>query len=309
MRNTICKLLLMSMLFIAFTAANAMEVAVTVDDLPANGDLPGSTTRLQIAEKMIAVLKKHHLKGVYGLMNGYKIQAANSDTIILQKWLDAGQLLGNHTYHHLDLAKVSASEFIQDIKLNNPLLQSYMGDKNYHYFRYPYLSEGNTQEKRDAVRKYLADNQYKIAPVTVDFFEYEWSVPYARCIAKHDDNAIAWLKQTYLQQAINALTIAHSLSMMLYQRDIKNVLLIHVNAMSADMLDTLLTAYEKQGVKFISLPQALTDNVYQHNPNIVRDRAYTFLNQERLARHLENPEIVNKLYATLPEDKLATICA
>ena len=30
------------------------------------------------------------------------------------------------------------------------------------------------------------------------------------------------------------------------------------------MLDQLLTAYEKMGVKFISLPEALSDDVYQN---------------------------------------------
>ncbi len=95
---------------------------------------------------------------------------------------------------------------------------------------------------------------------------------------------------------------------MLFNRDIKNVLLIHINSFTAKMLDELLTNYEKQGIKFISLKDALSDPIYQINPNIVRDRAYTFLNQIRLSRGLENPEIVEELYNTLPEDKLDQLC-
>src|SRR3990167_2759828 len=100
----------------------------------------------------------------------------------------------------------------------------------------------------------------------------------------------------------------YSLSMMLFNRDIKNVLLIHINLLTAEMLDELLTSYEKQNTQFISLPEALSDNVYEINPNIVRHRAYTFLNQVRLSRGLENPEIVKKLYASLPEEKLEKLC-
>lgn len=291
---------------IMLNASYAMDVAITVDDIPANDDLPPSTTRTQIAEKMLQVFKKHHITGVYGLINGAKVKG--TDANILKDWVHAGQLLGNHTYDHLDLAKVSLQEYIANIQMNEPILKSVMGERNYHYFRYPYLSEGNTQEKRDAVRKYLFDHHYKIAPVTVDFFEYEWSDPYVRCLASHDEKAISWLKQSYIEQALNALTISHALSMMLYNRDIKNVLLIHINAISTDMLDELLTAYEKQGVNFITLDEALADEVYAFNPNIVRDRAYTFLNQVRLAKGLENPAIVEKLYAALPEDKLENIC-
>src|SRR5438552_3556238 len=39
-------------------AFGATEMAITVDDLPAHGALPPGTTRLAIAERMIAVLKQ-----------------------------------------------------------------------------------------------------------------------------------------------------------------------------------------------------------------------------------------------------------
>jgi peptidoglycan/xylan/chitin deacetylase (PgdA/CDA1 family) len=293
---------------IMISSSHAMDVAITVDDIPANADLPASTTRTKIAEKMLRVFKKHHIAGVYGLINGGKVEDGSADEKILEDWVDRGQLLGNHTYNHLDLAKVSSQEFIADIEKNEPILKSVMGEQDFHFFRYPYLSEGNTQEKRDSVRKYLFDHHYKIAPVTVDFFEYEWNDPYVRCLAKHDGKSISWLQQSYIVQALNALTISHALSMMLYNRDIKNVLIIHINAMTTDMLDELLTAYENNGVKWIPLDEALSDDVYNYNPNIVRDRAYTFLNQVRLSKGLDNPPIVDKLYSELPEDELNSLC-
>ena len=163
----------------------AMEVAITIDDLPANGDLPSNLTRMDIAKKMLSVFKKHHISGVYGLINGNKLE--ESDGInILQKWIKAGNYLGNHTFHHLDLAKTDSNEYIKDISKNEPTLSQLMLDKDYHYIRYPFLSEGNTQEKRDSVRQFLMKNNYKIAPVTVDFFEYEWNDPYVRCLRKHE---------------------------------------------------------------------------------------------------------------------------
>ena len=61
-------------------------------------------------------------------------------------------------------------------------------------------------------------------------------------------------------------------------------------------------------MKFISLKDALSDEVYQIDPNVVRERAYTFLNQVRLSRQLKNPDIVDKLYASLPEDELNQLC-
>lgn len=290
------------------SSAFSIEIAITVDDLPANGNLPDQKTRMDITKKMLSVFKKHHISGIYGLINANQLNKDSEGFSIFQEWMKAGNYLGNHTFHHLDLAKTDSIEYINDIRKNEPILDQLMHDKDYHYFRYPFLSEGNTQERRDTIRQFLFDNGYKIAPVTVDFFEYEWNDPYVRCVNRDDKKSIKWLKDSYIEQANNALIISHELSMMLFERDIKNVLLIHINAMTAEMLDALLTAYEKNGVTFISLADALSDEVYQINPNIVRDRAYTFLNQVRLSRGLENPDVVQQLYASLPEDKLDQLC-
>ncbi len=299
------KVLLVSSIFLCcFNISWAMEITLTVDDLPEAGGLPSHVTRQEITEKMLAVLKKHHLYGVYGFINGSK-----NNPVILKEWVREGQLLGNHTFDHADLAKVSAADYILEIKKNEPILREFMRNKNYHYFRYPYLAEGNTQEKRDAIRNFLVKNHYQIAPVTIDFFDYEWNDAYVRCVAKNDKKAIAWLRRNYLVQAMNALSISHELSRMLLSRDIKNILLIHINAFNAEMLDALLTEYEKKNVTFIPLAMALSDPVYAINPNIVRDRTYTFLNQLRLARNLENPVRVKKLYDSFPEDTLNHLCA
>jgi len=283
-----------------------MEVAITVDDLP-GGEQANNISRSMVSEEMLTVFKKHHINHVYGMMNGSKI-TNKQDLKLLQDWIAKGNLLGNHTYSHMDLSKVTAEKFISDIKRNEILLMKLMGNKDYKYFRFPYLAEGNTKNKRDRVRQFLTNNHYKIAPVTVDFFDYEWNEPYIRCSNIKDKKSVDWLKESYLEQSLNALIIAHELSMMLFKRDIKNILLIHINGLSVSTLDSLLTAYEKRGIKFISLPDALSDPVYKVNPGIVRDRSYTFLNQIRLSRHLKNPKIVDKLYDMLPEGELEKLC-
>ncbi len=284
-----------------------MDVAITVDDLPENGEVSLNSTRLEIANKMLRIFQKHHISGIYGFINASHATDKNN-LILLQSWIEQGNFIGNHTYSHVDLSRTNSDEYIFDIQRNEPLLIQLSGDVSYQYFRYPYLSEGNTQEKRDTVRQFLFLHQYKIVPVTVDFFEYEWNDPYVRCLNIHDEKSIQWLKTTYIEQSLNALDIAHALSIYLFKRDIKNILIIHMNEITAELLDDLISAYENRGITFISLKEALTDPVYSLNPNIVRNRTYTFLNQIRLERELENPEKVTKLYNTLPEERLANIC-
>src|SRR5262249_14800457 len=152
--------------------------------------------------------------------------------------------------------KVSAGEFIDDIERNERVLKKYSGDRNWKYLRYPFLHEGETAEKRRAVRSYLSEHEYKIAQVTIDFGDYLWNNPYARCKDKGDKKAIQWLRETYLQNAVDTLEITDNLTRQLFKREIPQILLLHIGAFDAEVMDAMLTAYEKKGVKFIPLSKA-----------------------------------------------------
>jgi hypothetical protein len=48
-------------------------------------------------------------------------------------------------------------------------------DSNCHGLRYPYLREGDTVEKRRAVRAYLQAHRYRLAQVTLDREDDLWN--------------------------------------------------------------------------------------------------------------------------------------
>lgn len=288
--------------------AAQFEVALTVDDLPVHMDLPPGKTRLDVANEFLATLKKHHIKNVYGFVVAGRIKGDKVNYSVLKTWVHGGQLLGNHTYGHVNLDKVTANQFIHQIQMDEPYLTKLMGKKDYHYFRYPYLHEGETLDKRNAVRHFLFANNYKIAQVTMDFEDYLWNNPYARCVKKGDRASIEWLKKSYLKNALNSITVAHQLSMSIFHRDIKNILLVHIGAFDAQMLDQVLTAFEKRGVKIILLKEALQDKVYSINPNIANINTDTFYTQMRMAKKIPMPEQTKQLLESIPEDKLNALC-
>lgn len=296
------------MLFFKISASFSIDVAITFDDLPAHENIPPGMTRIDIANQILAALKNHHLEGVYGFINEQTIGENRDNYDVLAVWVNQGQLLGNHTSSHLDVNRVGTMTFIADIEANEPILEQLMIFKNYKYFRYPYLSEGETLTKRDKIRQYLKKSHYQIAQVTTDFLDYEWNEPYIRCLALGDWASIQWLKKTYIEQSLNAIIISHELSTFMFNRDIKNILLLHFGVFDAFMLDELLTAYKEHDVHFIPLSEALNDPVYQLNPNVFEKRPYTFLNQIRLSRKLQNPEQVQALYNSLPEAQLERLC-
>jgi peptidoglycan/xylan/chitin deacetylase (PgdA/CDA1 family) len=287
------------------SAQQRAEVAITVDDLPVHGDLPSNTTRAEIAKKMIEAFKAKGVPDVYGFVNAKNI-GANGDTekdSVLKIWADSGLPLGNHTFSHIDLNTASVQAFEDEIVANEPVLQGLMGTRDWHWLRYPYLHEGVTLEKRHAVRKYLADHGYKIAQVTLDFGDYAWNNPYARCVAKQDTQSIEWLKSSHLNTAKEDIALDRKLSAMLFGRDVKYVLLLHIGALDSIMLPDLLDLFKKQGFDFISLEEAQKDPAYQSDPDAALLHGGTFLEQLTEAKQLKYP-----LHADRPMDKLDAIC-
>jgi len=253
-----------TMLANAVFAQNApsLKIAFTFDDLPAHSALSSNTTRAEIARKMVAAFRNEHMPPVYGMVNGALIDKKPEDAIVLRIWHDAGNPLGNHTWSHPHLSQSSVEAFESEITRNEPAISSVMTKGDWHWFRYPFLDEGETPEKREAIRKFLASRGYKVASVTMSFGDYMWNEPYARCIAKNDQQAIDTLKSSYLAAADESITRYRDMSQKLYGRDIPYVLLMHIGALDAEMLPQLLHLYRSRGFTFVSLPEAESDEFY-----------------------------------------------
>ena len=253
------------------------QMAVTFDDLPVHGALPAGMTRLEIAESILETLKREKMPPVYGFINGGRGEEDPISLSVLKAWRGAGQPLGNHTWAHLDLNKESPEEFGAEVLRNEPLLESLMRKGDWHWLRYPYLHEGDTVEKRRAVRAWAFAHGYKIAEVSMDFEDYLWNEPYARCLAKRDEASMLKLHDSYLAVADQYYGVFRELSQLIYGRDVKYVLLMHVGAFDARMLPELLKLYRAKGVKFIGLPDAMSDPAYRDDPDIGEPTGGAFL--------------------------------
>jgi len=241
---------------------SSIKIAFTFDDLPAHSALPPNTTRAEIARKMVRAFQNEHMPPVYGMVNGALIETNPEEAVVLRIWHEGGNPLGNHTWSHLHLSQISVDAFESEITRNEPVISSVMNKKDWHWFRYPFLDEGDTPEKRATVRQFLAAHGYRVASVTMSFGDYMWNEPYARCVAKNDQQAIATLKRSYLAAADESITRYRNMSQKLYGRDIPYVLLMHIGGLDAEMLPQLLHLYRSRGFTFVSLPEAESDEFY-----------------------------------------------
>ncbi len=278
-------------------------VALTFDDLSAAGALPPGETRARIAATLASELRANHLKGVYGFVNADSLQNDADAQQALRIWLAARMNIGSHTWSHPSLNDLTAQAYEENIALNEPALASYGKRHNWHWFRYPFLEEGDTLAKREAVRSWLREHHYRIAQVTLNFEDYAWNDAYDRCLVKLDNADIDWLKQSYLQNAAEFIRLDREEERIAFGREIPNVLLLHETSFTTLMLPDLLNLLRQQGFRFASLKKVERNRAYRHDPQDALKDGGTLPNQYLNFRHLKYPPFTPE-----PFDKLNSIC-
>jgi peptidoglycan/xylan/chitin deacetylase (PgdA/CDA1 family) len=225
----------------------------------------------------------------------------------LRIWIDAGMNIGNHTWSHPSLTENTAEDYESEIARGEPALAQYAGARDWHWFRYPYLAEGETLEKRNAVRAWLSAHGYRVAQVTLSFDDYAWNDAYGRCLAQQDAAAIAWLRQSYLEGAAEYIQLGRRESAIVFHREgrheIPHVMLLHAMAFTTLMLPDLIELLRKEGFRFAQLPKVEQDPAYAQNPGAALPDGTSLPGQFMDSRRLTYPP-----FNPHPNEKLQSLC-
>jgi peptidoglycan/xylan/chitin deacetylase (PgdA/CDA1 family) len=276
-------------------------VALTFDDLPAHATLPPGVSRSDVARSILTALQAHHAPATYGFVNAKGLDEGPDAAEVLRLWRAAGHPLANHTLSHMDLNANTAEAFEQDILANEATLRTYMGNQDWHWLRFPYLREGDTPEKRQAVAAFLKNHGYRVAEVTLSFDDYAYNDTYARCAAKNDTSSIDWMKESYLRRADESLTTGREAATLAFGRAIGHVMLLHIGAFQTVMFPKLLDLLEQRGFGLVTLPEAESDPAYAAEPGSAPGSGKTPM--ERMAAARPGP-------ATTGDDlsRLSSLC-
>jgi peptidoglycan-N-acetylglucosamine deacetylase len=295
-------LLAVTFLWIFCGTGLAQKLAITFDDLPLNGLLPPGVTRVDTAKNVLEILKKRHVPPVYGFINAKKLEGNADGAEALKVWA-AAEPFGNHTYAHMDLEQNPPEAFEREIDENEPALELLKleplnadAKDTWHWFRYPFLHEGDTVEKRRAVRAYLQTHGYRIAQVTLDWEDYLWNTAYARCVAKGDTKSTEWLRSSYLNTASEFLDLGRAQAKLIYGHEINYVLLMHLGAYSSTILPDALELLKKKGFKLVTLEEAESDAAYEGDSDVGLHDAGTLLDQWMQVKQIKYPEHTEKPY-------------
>jgi peptidoglycan-N-acetylglucosamine deacetylase len=289
-----------------------LKVALTFDDLPLNGMLPLGKKQSDFARDTVQVLKKHRIPPSYGFINARGLERNPDGALALKIWVQSGNPLASHTYSHPNFTTTSVEDFQRDILRNEPVLELLMppdaklvkAGHDWRWFRYPYLHEGDTLEKRRAIRAFLANNGYRIAQTTLDFEDYLWNSAHARCWLNKDEEAIEWLRASYLTAARELTRFQIANSRAVFGRDINHVMLLHLGSFSAHILPDLFKLLDEEGLKIVTLEEAQRDPAYDYDPDIAEPRGGTLVELGLRAKNISWPPD----FPRTPRARLRTIC-
>lgn len=259
--------------------AEAKEIALTFERLPAMKPY-GFWTPREMSNMVLRALETRKIKAA-GFIVEEKIDDDPGSYIVLEDWFKAGHTLGNNTYSYVDFNEVSVDDFLAHVadgqkylrrvtRINRPL------DR---YIRFPLLHEGNTESKKKDVAKRLYGGGYLIAPATVVPTDYEFNFPYLDVNETENHELLDAFKELYLEHLGECLDYAEKQSQAVFDRQIKQVLRLHMGLATAILIEDTLEFLETRGYQFVSFEDALKDTAYQTEETYVGPLGLSFIDR------------------------------
>ena len=242
------------------TLAGEHPVLVTVDDLPiASGALhPDPADRERLTRGLLAVFAKHGITAA-GMVT-WKNMGTDGEKL-LDLWLAAGHELGNHTHGHLDYPRTETAAYLADVEQGRAELSAFLEKRgrSLRFFRFPFLREGETPEKLQAMREWLARTGQRNLPVTIDNQDWSFEQPWVEAVRAGDAARQARLTEDF-QHALRLEVLTQTaLGDEWLGRATPQILLLHANEVGTAQWDALFTWMKGRGFRFATPDQVMAD--------------------------------------------------
>lgn len=236
----------------------AQEIAITLDDLPYV-----KLSRVTPEEGVQIVEQVNQALETYGIVaTGFAVgQLIKDDTIpALQAFKDAGHTIGNHSWSHPDYGTLTIDAFEDETRRTDAALSAWIDGPR--YYRFPFLKEGETEEAKAAATAVLTTLGYVNVPASIDNDEWKFNAEYMDALAAGDSASAAQIADAYLAHMRERTAHFQALAQDAIGRDVRHILLLHMNRINADHLGRLLDWYAAEGWTFVTVAEALEDPLY-----------------------------------------------
>ncbi len=261
--NKLIAILILFLITSSHSQDTKPQFSITIDD--PNIESTGNLTWSQKDDALLETLDRHGIKAAL-FVCGKRIDNSEGK-VLLSKWNDKGHMICNHSYSHsyFHSKKISLELYENDFLRCDSIINRYSGYSK--FFRYPYLKEGDTPEKRDGFRIFMHDNGYKQGYVTIDASDWYIDKRIVDTLKSTPGMDISPYKEYYLTHIYNRAMFYDSLALKLTGRHIKHTLLLHHNFINAQFMSELLTHFKKNGWELINASDAFKDEVFSKEPD------------------------------------------
>ena len=195
---------------------------------------------------------------------GMRVDEADG-TKLLSAWDLAGHLICNHSYSHKFYGEqTSYADFAADFLKNEKVIAPYRNRTA--LFRYPFLKEGDTADKRDRFRTLLKERGYRVGHVTIDASDWYVSQRFVDRLAAQPNAPIAPYRDYLIAHLLDRATFYRQLALDVLGRDIRHTLLMHFNPLNALVLPDVMKAFEDAGWQWIHASLAFEDPIFRTQP-------------------------------------------
>lgn len=185
---------------------------------------------------------------------------------LLSAWDQAGHLICNHSYSHrfYNNERTSYADFAFDFLKNEKVIAPY--HNRTALFRYPFLKEGDTADKRDRFRSLLKERGYRVGHVTIDASDWYVSQRFVDRLGRQPSAPVAPYRDYLTAHLLDRAAFYRQLALEVLGRDIRHTLLVHFNVLNAMVLPDVLNAFEQAGWQWIDASVAFEDPAFRALP-------------------------------------------
>jgi peptidoglycan-N-acetylglucosamine deacetylase len=244
--------------------ATGPQLAITMDDPTTTLDSlmhwPDANSRI------LKAISSRNVRAAL-FVCGHRVDDGDG-TKLLSAWDQAGHMICNHTYSHPPYTeRTPYGDFAVDFLKNEKVIAPY--HNRTAMFRYPFLKEGDTAEKRDSFRALLKSRNYRVGHVTIDASDWYVSQRMVDRLATEPKTPVGPYRDFLIAHLLDRAAFYRKLAIDALGRDIRHTILLHYNVLNALVLPDIMAAFENAGWQWIDASLAFEDPVFQRAPKIV----------------------------------------
>lgn len=285
---------------LGWTSTNQKKIAIGFKIGSSNRLLEKDRTTAEITNILAEKLKQEKIPAV-GFVEGSKFynkdfNGSGDDFYKLlppqiasvKIWRDAGLEVGIGSYSDLKFQETTFDDYVADAKKNIELVKPILSENNrqLRYFNYQFSKTGNNFESKNQFEQWLAEQKLRSVPTTFDNLEV-FSNLYKMAEELDEPEASRKIKQDFLNSMEKIIVHYEDYSKELFGREIPQTLVLTPSNLVLDSMDEIFAIFRKHGYEFVSLEDALSDEVFNQTETYTNYEGNSWFNRQAAAKGKE----------------------